>query len=197
MSRYKSSQSRVLERAAETRHLDLNISPSEAIRTLEFPECEEKMLRVGPSNPFSILERIRSTGSRARWTSCVSSFCNSDHSFRTRSKPNSTAISSKSLNRGRSSAARICVESSAFGLDQTKPRCFCQNSFAVAFTRPFSQIADQKSKIKNPPIHLDNASDCLTNSSPLHSPSLFTVFPAFCAAFRSFCRFTKSACVVK
>src|ERR1035437_2639638 len=42
----------------------------------------------------------------------------------------------------------------------------------------------------------DSASDCFTNSSPLHSPSLLTTLPAaatFCAALRSAWRFTRSA----
>ena len=46
----------------------------------------------------------------------------------------------------------------------------------------------------------DNASDCFTNSSPLHSPSALTTLvavAAFCAALRSAWRLTRSACVVK
>ena len=42
----------------------------------------------------------------------------------------------------------------------------------------------------------DRASDCFTNSSPLHSPSPFTA-AAFCAALRPAWRCTRSACVVK
>ncbi len=51
--------------------------------------------------------------------------------------------------------------------------------------------------------YLANASDCFTNSSPVHSPSACTIFfcgaaaAAFCAALRSDWRFTRSACVVK
>ena len=46
----------------------------------------------------------------------------------------------------------------------------------------------------------DRASDCLTNSSPDHSPSLLTVFvaaAAFWAALRAVWRCTRSAWVVK
>src|SRR5437588_201332 len=51
---------------------------------------------------------------------------------------------------------------------------------------------------------LANASDCFTNSSPLHSPSARTIFfaaassaAALSFAFRSVCIRTSSACVVK
>src|SRR5271165_3632657 len=43
-----------------------------------------------------------------------------------RFRPNSTVISSSWLNRGRTNAARMYVESLARELDQTNPRCFSQ-----------------------------------------------------------------------
>src|SRR2546425_10416421 len=88
---------------------------------------DEILLVIVQSNPFSMLFKIRSTESRARSVPPPGSSNNSAHSARTRSNPNSSAISSNRPNRGRSRAARMYTESAASGLDQTNPGCFCQN----------------------------------------------------------------------
>jgi len=51
-------------------------------------------------------------------------------------RPNSSAMSSNCPNLGRSSAARMCAESPAFGLDQINPRRVFQNWLLLVLTAP-------------------------------------------------------------